>query len=101
MGGGGNFFFKNHLSLDVITLKDNENTEENPFTLADKLYGKLLGTEKDGLLFNNSTYQDDDHEYHTELTLLPHQILIFPVMLRNVIKETQLPIQFFSHDTLV
>lgn len=63
----------------------------NPFAVADKQYGKLIGGTEKRLFQNVYRLESDTIDYQVNLILLPHQIFIIPTDLTKFLAIEDLP----------
>ena len=76
---------------DIISIEKTPKTPKNVFVTANRIYAKHINGEKD-CLFSN--FQVEKFQEKTMIsmtfTLLPHQILIFPVEYKDKIVNTEI-----------
>lgn len=91
--------------LDIFHLVDGPNVVKDPFTTINTIYVKDINGRTDCFLQNTEPYENANNEERVDhtltITLLPHQIIIFPATIYDNMNESDISqMRFYGNDDI-
>jgi hypothetical protein len=99
------YFFYASIILDIFCLNEGQTAVKNPFTVLNTSFIKTINGKVNSFLNDTEPVQNPDDEekvdHYLKVTLLPHQIIIFPkTIFDNMDGEVLLQMRYYTDPEL-